>query len=561
MKFKGKLSIFLSTLKEVFLSSLPLAVIIIIVCGVIAPFDNAKDYGKLIIGYFSVILGQTLFLDGLNISILPIGKLVGGSLIKLKKPVFIIFFGLVFGLLATVAEPALSVLARQANMIMPIMNETVFIWILGAGIGVLVGFSLFRIMKDLNIKVVFAILYLITFLMIIFVPQEFIALAFDGSGATTGDISVPFILALGLGVSTTLSKHKSNEDSFGIIGLASVGPILALFIYGIILNMKYKGVLPPEQVYDPGALSSVIEIIIGNLKGVALALLPVILVFIPFQIFLIKQPKKEFIHIILGTIMVFVGLHIFLSGIDYGFAFTGKYIGEVFLDPSRPEWFKWLILIVGFILGAAITLAEPAVTVLGEQLEEITNGHIKKHTIRVTLAIGIGFASLLSMVKILTETNILYFLVPLYIIAIIMMKFTPKLFVGLAFDSGGVSGGALTSAFLTPMTLGMAQAVAATSKGSSSILINGFGIIAFISVTPLIAVQFLGIVYDIILKKEQRAMEAAEMAELEEIALLAKLTEFDEIQDNSEDRFEEENPVLENHELKETMIEDSVIKN
>ena len=231
-------------------------------------------------------------------------------------------------------------------------------------------------------------------------------------------------------------------------------------------------------------------------------------------------------------LIVFLGLHIFLSWIDYGFAFVGKYIGEVFLDPSRPEWFQWLILIVGFILGASITLSEPAVTVLGEQLEEITNGHIKKLTIRLTLAIGIGFASLLSMVKILTEINILYFLVPLYTIAIIMMKFTPKLFVGLAFDSGGVSGGALTSAFLTPLTLGMAQAVAATSTKSSSILTNGFGIIAFISVTPLIAVQFLGLVYDRILKREQRAIEAAEMYDLEELALLAQLTDTDEIEEN-----------------------------
>lgn len=519
---KSKLIIFSTTLKEVFLSSLPLAAIIIIVCGFIAPLDNMSDYVKLIAGYVSVVLGQTLFLDGLNISILPIGKLIGGSLIKLKKAIFIIFFGFVFGLLATVAEPALTVLAKQTNMIMPIINTTVFIWILAIGIGIMVGFSLFRILKDLNIKVVFALLYILTFLVIIFVPDQFIALAFDGSGATTGDISVPFILALGMGVSVTMSKHKSNDDTFGIIGLASVGPILALAIYGLVLNGQYNGVLPAEQIYAPGAAANVGEIIIGNLSGVALGLLPVIVVFLPFQFFLIKQPKKEFIEILLGTIVVFIGLLIFLSGIDYGFAFAGKYIGEVFLDTSRPEWFKWLLLIIGFILGAAITLSEPAVTVLGEQLEELTNGHIKKMTIRMTLAIGIGFASLLSMVKILTEIHILWFLIPLYAISLILMIFTPKLFVGLAFDSGGVSGGALTSAFLTPLTLGVAQAVAATSKsGGQSILVNGFGIIAFISVAPLIAVQFLGIVYDIELRKTQRLLEDAEIEDLEELALLA----------------------------------------
>ncbi len=519
---KSILRIAAGTLREVFVSSLPLAAIMILVCGFIAPFNNPSDYVKLIVGYISVILGQTLFLDGLNISILPIGKLVGGSLIRLRKPVFIIFFGLVFGLLATVAEPALTVLAKQTNMIMPVINESVFIWIMGIGIGVMVGFSLFRIMKDRNIKLVFAILYAITFLTIVFVPEEFIALAFDGSGATTGDISVPFILALGMGVSVTMSKHKSNDDSFGIIGLASVGPILSLALYGILLNARHHGVLPAEQAYTPGMTGTLYEILSGNLLGVLLALLPVIIVFIPFQLFLIKQPKKEFFKILLGTAVVFIGLLIFLAGIDYGFAFAGKYIGEVFLDPARPPWFPWLLLVVAYILGAAITLSEPAVTVLGEQLEEITNGHIKKITIRMTLAIGIGFASSLAMIKILTQINILWFLVPLYAIALIMMIFTPKLFVGLAFDSGGVSGGALTSAFLTPLTLGVAQAVAATSgTGGQSILVNGFGIIAFISVTPLIAVQFLGIIYDINLKKANKSLDDADMRDMETLAMLA----------------------------------------
>lgn len=522
IKFRNILNIFSSTLKEVFISSLPLVAIMIIVCGFIAPLDSFFEYVKLIIGYASVVLGQTLFLNGLNISILPIGKLVGGSLVKLKKAVFIIFFGFLFGLFATVAEPALTVLAKQTNMIMPVINETLFIWVMGAGIGVLVAFSLFRIMKDYNIKIVFAILYIITFIIIIFVPDKFVALAFDGSGATTGDISVPFILAMGMGVSVSMSKHKGNEDSFGIIGLASVGPILSLFIYGIILNIKYKGIFPAEQIYAPGTVGTVSEIIFGNLIGVILAILPVIIVFLPFQFFLIKQPKKEFVNILLGTVVVFFGLLIFLSGIDYGFAFAGKYIGEVFLEPSRPEWFKWLLLVVGFILGAAITLSEPAVTVLGEQLEEITNGHIKKIAIRMTLAIGIGFAALLGMVKILTEINILWFLVPLYAIALIMMIYTPKMFVGLAFDSGGVSGGALTSAFLTPLTLGVAQAVAVSSNsGGHSILENGFGIIAFISVTPLIAVQFLGIVYNISIKKANRTLDDAEINDLRELALLA----------------------------------------
>ena len=508
----------LRVLKETFFTSLPLAAIIIIVCVFVAPMQNAFDYVKLIIGYAGVVFGQSLFLIGLDISILPVGKIIGESLVKFKKIIFIIFFGFLFGLLATVAEPALAVLARQTYMIMPIINETVFIWITSLGIGVFVGFSLYRIIKDFNIKIVFAAFYILLFLTVIFVPEQFTALAFDGSGATTGDISVPFILALGLGVSATISKHKTNDDTFGIIGLASVGPILAVFIYGLILKAANGGVLPPAGAYDPGAAESFGVIVLSNLSGVALALFPVVIVFLPVQIFLVKLPKKTFITILLGTIPVYAGLLVFLSGIDFGFAFAGKYIGEVFLEASRPEWFKWLLLLIGFILGGAITLSEPAVTVLGEQLEEITNGHIKRMTIRMTLAIGIGFAAVLAVIKIITQINILWFLVPLYAIALIMMRFASKLFVGLAFDSGGVSGGALTSAFLTPLTLGIAQAVAVSAGSEAqSLLTNGFGIIAFISVTPLIAVQTLGIIYELRLKKARQIAAENELAGLKEL--------------------------------------------
>ncbi len=509
----------LRTLKEVLFSSLPLAAIIIVVCVFIAPLSRASDYWKLAVGFFGVVVGQAFFLVGLDESILPAGKLVGSSLPKLNKSVFVILFGILFGILATVAEPALAVLARQTHMILGEVNQTLFIWILSTGIGLFVGLALYRVIKNFSIKLTFAILYLMTFLVVLFVPEEFVALAFDGSGATTGDISVPFILALGIGISATMSKRKTNEDTFGIIGIASVGPILAVFLYGIILKIRYGGELPPALLYLPGEVESVGEVVLSNLGGVAMALLPIMLVFVIFQFLFIRLPKKQFIRMMLGIIPVYLGLLIFLSGIDYGFAFAGKYIGEVFLDAARPAWFAWLLVPLGFILGVAITLSEPAVTVLGEQLEEITNGHIRKATIRWTLAIGIGLAGMLMMIKILTQINILYFLVPLYFAALVMMLFTSDLFVGLAFDSGGVTGGALTSAFLTPLTLGTAQAVAQKAGGAAqSVLTNGFGIIAFISVTPLITVQALGILYTLQVKRMQRRQEAYEMQEFDELA-------------------------------------------
>lgn len=490
---------FFQTVKETFLSSVPLAVIIVL-CLLISPLNSWSDYFKIIIGYVCVVFGQSLFLVGLESSILPIGRMVGGSFAKYNKLLFVLVFGFVFGLLATVAEPALAVLAKQITGIMPLVNSTLFIWITGTGIGLGVAIALVRIVKNINIKYVFGVLYILVFLLVIFSPSEFIAIAFDGSGATTGDVSVPFILALGLGISATFSKSKTNDDSLGIIGISSVGPIVAVLLYGIIVKALNGGTLPPENIYDMTTNKTFGDIILGNLGDVALAVLPIILISIPFLLFLLKLPKKTFAKLMIGVIPVYAGLLVFLSGIDYGFGFVGQYIGEIFFAPNRSESFKWLLLLVGFVLGAAITVSEPAVTVLGDQIEELTNGHIKKMTIRVTLAIGIGFASLLSILKILTEVNILYFLVPLYAISLIMMIFTPKLFVGLAFDSGGVTGGALTSAFLTPLTLSIAQSVAEAKGGELSILSNGFGIISFISVTPLIAIQALGIIYNARLK-------------------------------------------------------------
>ncbi len=498
----------LRTIKETFLSSLPLAAIII-VCLFISPMDAPINYIKLIIGYASVVIGQALFLVGLDSSILPIGHMVGTTFSKCKKVIYILLFGFLFGVLATVAEPAISVLAKQITSILPVVNSTLFIWITATGIGIGVAIALWRIVRNIDIKFIFIILYMVVFALVIFSPEEFVALAFDGSGATTGDVSVPFILALGIGISATFSKNKTNDDSLGIVGIASVGPIVSVLIYGIILKIIGGGVLPPANDYVAGVNGNLSTILSGNLKDVALAVLPIVLISIPFQHFAFKLPKKQFAKMLLGVIPVYIGLLIFLSGIDFGFAFVGQYIGEIFFDSSRPNGFYWLLLPIGFILGSAITISEPAVSVLGSQIEDLTNGHIKKLTISITLAIGIGVASMLSILKILTQINILWFLLPLYALALIMMKFTPKLFVGLAFDSGGVTGGALTSAFLTPLTLGIAQSVAKMTGNKMSILTNGFGIISFISVTPLIAVQALGIIYNI--RSKMLATAEAEM--------------------------------------------------
>ena len=488
----------LRTFYETFLTSLPLLAIFIIVCVFVAPLQSAFDYVRLAVGYIGVIIGQSLFLVGLEASVLPIGKEIGASLVKLKKLIFIIFFGVMFGFFATVAEPAMWVLARQTNLIVEAIHVTVFVLVMGAGIGIFVGLALYRLVRNISIKAMLFVLYAAIFAMVIFVPPEFIALAFDGSGVTTGDISVPFVLALGLGVSAALRKgaaqlgENAYDDSFGIIGIASAGPIITVFLYGIVLRLLHGG-MPPEGVYNHAELTvNVSDILSRSLLDTVIALVPLIVAFLPLQFFLIKMSRTRFVRVMLGAVPVFAGLLIFLFAIDFGFAFAGGYIGEVFMDPIRAGWFRWLLPPIGFVLGVAITLTEPAVTVLADQLQEMIG--LRQMTTRLFLAVSIGVSATLAIVKIMLEINILWFLVPLYIIAIVMMKFSSKMFVGLAFDSGGVVGGALSSAVLTPLTLGVAQAVAtAAGDKALSILMNGFGILAFISVTPLIAVQVMGL--------------------------------------------------------------------
>jgi len=512
-------------LKETFLSSLPLAVIIILICCFAAPMRNLYDYIKLIIGYAGVVVGQAIFLVGIDTSILPIGKAVGESLVKLKKVIFILFFGFLFGFLTEAAEPALMVFAHQVHLAMDHINEKVLIIVMTSGVGMFVGLGLYRILKDISIKVVLTVCYIAVFLIAIFMPPEFIGIAFDGSGATTSDISVPFMLALGISVSATLSKHKSDDDIFGVIGLASVGPILTVFLYGIIFKAAHGGEMPvPNAEYNPLAAESFAHIASFNLRGILLALAPIVIVFLPFQFFLIKLYKKDFVRILLGIIPVFAGLLIFLTCVDFGFAYAGHHIGSVLFSDGAPEWFKWAALTAGFILGGAITLSEPAVTVLGHQVEEITSGHIKQITIRLTIAIGLGIAVVLSIVKIITQINLLWFLIPLYAAALIMMKFSSKMFVGLAFDSGGVTAGGLTSAFLTPFAIGIAQAVRETAAAAGavpqSILLSGFGIISFMSVMPLITVQTLGLIYEIRFRRLRKEEEKRELEELDELSHL-----------------------------------------
>lgn len=472
---------FIRYLKESFVSSLPLLAIIVLVTVFIFPVTNSEEIIQLVIGYSGVVIGQAIFLVGLDYSVLPIGNLIGSSIAKLKKLSFILMFAFLFSFLATIAEPGITVLATQVSGISTI-NAPLFIFIVSFGLGLLTGVAVYRLVKNISMKKIFFFFYLILIIVIFFVPADFRALGFDASGAATGAISVPFVLALGVGLSHTIGQKKSTEESFGIVGIAAIGPIITVYIYGLIVGNTATG-----TEYNPGAIT-LTSSLINNLSAVALAVFPLVIIFLIYQIFFIKLPRGKILQIIVASIVVFVGLYIFIVATEYGLAFAGSYIGRQFMQSST---YQMVLLPIAFVLGFAITLSEPSVVVFAQQVDEITSGTISRNTIKIALAISVGLASLLGIVKIITGVSILWFIVPLYILAIALIYFTPTLFVGLAFDGGTVSAGAITSAFLTPLALGASQAL-----GYANILTTGLGVLAFISVMPRIVVQILGIVYN-----------------------------------------------------------------
>jgi len=473
---------FIRYLKESFISSLPLLAIIVLVTGFIFPLRSTPEIVQLIIGYSGVVIGQAIFLVGLDYSVLPIGNLIGSSIAKLNKLAFILMFAFLFSFLATIAEPGITVLATQVSDVSDKVNAPLFIFIVSFGLGLLTGVAVYRLVKNISMKKIFFFFYLALIILIFFVPNDFKALGFDASGAATGAISVPFVLALGVGLSHTMGHHKSTEESFGIVGIAAIGPIITVYIYGLI-----AGNSSTLNTYAPGNIT-LADSLLRNLSAVALAVFPLVIIFLIYQAIYIKLPRRKIIQILVGSVVVFIGLYIFIVATEYGLAFAGSYIGREFMS-SRT--YQMLLLPIAFILGFAITLSEPSVVVFAKQVDELTSGSISRNVIKFALGISVGLASLLGIVKIISGVSILWFIVPLYILAIGLIYFTPTLFVGLAFDGGTVSAGAITSAFLTPLALGASQAL-----GYQNILTTGLGVIAFISVMPRIVVQILGIVYN-----------------------------------------------------------------
>ena len=485
------MNVLLGKFKEVLFAVLPITVIVYILNFTLTPLDKPSSI-RFFIGAVLIIIGLSIFLFGVDIGISPIGDLIGTGLAKTNKVWIIVISGLFLGFFISVAEPDLQILAGQVDMVTSgMVSKLSILIIVSIGIAVMMTLGILRILYNFPLYKLLTLIYLFIFILALFTSREFLAISFDASGATTGAMTVPFILALSVGVSSMKKDSKgSEEDSFGLVAITSTGAIISVMLMSILSKSdKISGaagfrIETPDSVIKP--FLDVLPVISFE---ILIALLPIVLTFIVFNFLKFKVTKKSFAKISKGMVYTFIGLVLFLIGVNAGFMNVGSIVGYKLAALEN----KWYVVIVGFILGLVTILAEPAVYVLTNQIENVTSGSVKRSTVMIALSLGVGIAVALSIVRILVPgIQLWHYLLPGYLISIIMSYFVPKLFVGIAFDSGGVASGPMTATFI----LAFAQGAAESFEGAN-VLIDGFGIIALVALTPLITLQILGVIYKI----------------------------------------------------------------
>ena len=476
-------------LKEVLLAVLPITIIVLILHFTIIPIERPLLL-RFLIGAALIIIGLSIFLAGVDIGITPIGNIMGSTLAKTNKFLIVIIAGLILGFFISIAEPDLHILGAQVSFVSSgVVSKWLIVMIVSIGIAFMLSLGLGRILYNFPLYKLLTFIYGIILILSIFTSPEFLAISFDASGATTGALTVPFMLALAMGVSHLKKDSKSSEkDSFGLVGIASSGAIIAVMIMSILSKTdRITATLEVDTEVSESIIAPFIEKIPQISFEIILALAPILIIFLIFQKISFKLSKKSVRKILFGVLFTFIGLVIFLVGVNAGFMDLGTVVGYKIASLDNKSY----LILVGFALGLVTILAEPAVYVLTHQIEDVTSGYVKRKVVLIFLSIGVGFAVALSMIRIMVpEIQLWHYLLPGYIISIIMSYYVPKLFVGMAFDSGGVASGPMTATFILAFAQGAADAIE-----SADVLIDGFGMIAMVAMAPIIALQILGFVF------------------------------------------------------------------
>ena len=470
-------------LKESAVSVIPVTLIVLLLNFTPLVNFSAIELWTFVFCAAALIIGMALFNLGADMAMTPMGEQVGSGLPKSGKFKLLLIICFVMGVFVTVAEPDLSVLATQVK---DVVNSTTLIVTIGVGVGIFLVLGILRIVFRLNLAHLMTFFYMLLFaiaaLMVAGGKENFLPLAFDSGGVTTGPITVPFIMALGVGVSVVLGDKHDRENSFGFIALCSIGPVLAVMFLGLFSQGEVDYSLP-EYAVEPNKILSTL----GHTgREVAVALLPIIAFFFILQFVCLKLPKVRIMQIIVGIFYTFFGLLIFLAAVSIGFMPIGFKMGENLATNLSAQ--PTLLVLFSFLLGFTVVLAEPAIHVLNKQVETVTGGAVKKSSMLIALSAGVGVAIALSVIRTIFDFSILYYLIPGYFLSLGLSFFVPKLYTAIAFDSGGVASGPLTSSFILPFIVG----ICAVLQGESKILIDAFGLVSMVAMTPLISIQTLG---------------------------------------------------------------------
>lgn len=471
-------------IKESLGSVLPVAAVVFLLMVSIVPISGELFF-MFFVGTVMLVVGIGLFTLGADTSMIIIGEEIGAKLVRLKKIWIILPVCFVIGVLVTVAEPDLKVLAEQT----PIVETQVMVWSVGIGVGLFLALAFLRIFLQIRINILFIILYAIVFIFACspLISPSFIPTAFDSGGVTTGPITVPFIMALGLGLSSIRGDKTSEEDSFGLVAMCSIGPILTVLILGAANNADNI-----EQTITPIGSYETVSEVFGEfihafphyMKDVFSAIIPIVAFFLLFNAVSLKLDKKTLIKIFVGLVFTYVGLVLFLTGANVGFMPIGQYLGESLAGSG----YSWILVPIGMLIGYFIVSAEPAVHVLKHQVETITEGRISAKALGLSLAIGVAASVGIAMIRVITGISILWFLIPGYAFALIISCIVPPIFTSVAFDAGGVASGPLTATFLLPLAMG------ASFASGGNIAEDAFGIVAMVAMTPLLTIQILGLI-------------------------------------------------------------------
>ena len=476
VKLKEKIS-------ESLAAVLPITGIVLMLSIFLIPMDLGSVV-MFLTGAFMLIIGMGFFQLGAEMAMTPIGEGVGVQISKMQKLLTVLLTGFLMGVIITVSEPDLQVLAGQV----PSVPNAVLIFTVAVGVGLFLALAIVRIRYKISLSMLLIICYLALILVSLFVPKEFLAVAFDSGGVTTGPMTVPFIMAMGVGLASVRSDKNAANDSFGLVALSSVGPILAVLILGCFFK-------PTEAAYSLTDVATVVttqdvaRVFAQGLplyaKEVLLSLVPILWVFLIFQWFTKRSHGLQVKRIIIGFGYTYVGLVLFLCGANVGFAPVGAYLGKELAGVP----FRWILVPIGALIGYYIVKAEPAIQVLNHQVEAVTNGAISVKMMNRCMQIGVAASVGLAMLRVLTGISIQWFVIPGYLIALVLSRFVPDIFIGIAFDSGGVASGPMTSTFLLPLSIGVCETL------GCNLMTDAFGVVALVALTPLITIQLMGLVY------------------------------------------------------------------